>query len=158
MVILCLWSVIVENLSDDLGKFLQTEGAEFGVTTGRPRRCGWLDIPLLRFTSQINGYTAVALTKTDILDKLDEIKIGVNYRKNGVVMDHYPSNVYQYEGVEVEYITMPGWKTSISKVRKFEDLPINAQNYILKIEELLGIPMRWVGVGPDRDSMILRNV
>ena len=158
MVFLCLWSVNVENLSDDLGKFLQTEGAEFGVTTGRPRRCGWLDIPLLRFTSQINGYTAVALTKTDILDKLDEIKIGVNYRKNGVVMDHYPSNVYQYEGVEVEYITMPGWKTSISKVRKFEDLPINAQNYILKIEELLGVPMRWVGVGPDRDSMILRNV
>ena len=100
----------------------------------------------------------MALTKIDILDKLDEIKIGVDYKKNGVVMDHYPSNVYQYEGVEVEYITLPGWKTSISKVRKFEDLPVNAQNYILKIEELLGVPMRWVGVGPDRDSMILRNV
>ena len=144
--------------SDDTGDFLQKEGREFGVTTGRPRRCGWLDIPLLRFTSQINGYTALALTKIDILDKLDEIKIGVNYVKDGAVMDHYPSNVYQYDGVSVEYITMPGWKTDISKIRKFEDLPQNAQNYVRKIEELLGVPMRWVGVGPERDSMILRNV
>ena len=113
---------------------------------------------MLRFTSQINGYTALALTKIDILDKLDEIKIGVNYVKKGQVMDHYPSNVYQYEGVEVEYITMPGWKTSISKIRKFEDLPVNAQNYVKKIEELLGVPMRWVGVGPERDAMILRDI
>ena len=128
------------------------------MTTGRPRRCGWLDIPLLRFTSQINGYTALALTKIDILDKLDEIKIGVNYVKDGAVMEHYPSNVYQYDGVSVEYITMPGWKTDISKIRKFEDLPQNAQNYVRKIEELLGVPMRWVGVGPERDSMIVRNV
>jgi len=146
------------ELTDDTGDFLQKEGREFGVTTGRPRRCGWLDIPLLRFTSQINGYTALALTKTDILDKFDEIKIGVNYIKDGKVMEHYPSNVYQYDGVSVEYITMPGWKTSISSIRKFDDLPENAQKYIKKIEELLGIPMRWVGVGPERDSMILRDV
>ena len=111
----------------------------------------------MRFTSQINGYTALALTKIDILDKLDEIKIGVNYIKNGQVMDHYPSNIYQYDGVTVEYVTMPGWKTSISSIRKFEDLPANAQNYITKVEKLLGVPFRWVGVGPERDSMILRN-
>jgi len=145
------------ELTDDIGAFLQKEGREFGVTTGRPRRCGWLDIPLLKFTSQINGYTALALTKIDILDKLDEIKIGVNYVKNGKVMEHYPSNVYQCEGIEVEYITMPGWKTSISAIRNFEDLPINAQNYVTKIEELLGIPFGWVGVGPERESMILRK-
>merc|ERR1719288_312287 len=143
---------------NEIGEFLQTKGHEWGVTTGRKRRCGWLDIPLLRFTSQINGYTALALTKIDILDKLDEIKIGVNYVKKGQAMDHYPSNVYQYEGVEVEYITMPGWKPSISKIRKFEELPVNAQNYVKKIEELLGVPMRWVGVGPERDAMILRDV
>ena len=98
------------------------------------------------------------IEKTDILDKFDEIKIGVNYIKDGKEMDHYPSNVYQYDGVSVEYITMPGWKTSISSIRKFDDLPENAQKYIKKIEELLGIPMRWVGVGPERDSMILRDV
>ena len=82
---------------------------------------------------------------------------GVNYVKDGKVMEHYPSNIYQYDGVSVEYITMPGWKTSISNIRKFEDLPANAQNYITKVEELLGVPFRWVGVGPERDSMILRN-
>ena len=86
----------------------------------------------------MNGYTALALTKTDILDKLEEIKIGVNYIKDGAVLDHYPSSIEQFEGLEVEYITMPGWSTSIASVRKFEDLPINAQNYVLKIEELLG--------------------
>ena len=89
------------ELTEEIGAFLQKEGREFGVTTGRPRRCGWLDIPLLRFTSQVNGYTAIALTKTDILDKLDEIKIGVNYKKDGKVLDHYPSGIYQFEGVEV---------------------------------------------------------
>jgi len=145
------------ELTCKLGAFLQAEGREFGVTTGRPRRCGWLDIPLLRFTNQVNGYTALALTKTDILDKLEEIKIGVNYIKDGAVLDHYPSSIEQFEGLEVEYITMPGWSTSIASVRKFEDLPINAQNYVLKIEELLGVPMRWVGVGPERESMILRS-
>ena len=91
------------ELTEEIGAFLQKEGREFGVTTGRPRRCGWLDIPLLRFTSQVNGYTALALTKTDILDKLDEIKIGVNYVKNGKVLDHYPSGIYQFEGVEVGF-------------------------------------------------------
>merc|ERR1719167_1203022 len=144
------------ELTDDIGAFLQKEGREFGVTTGRPRRCGWLDIPLLRFTSQINGYTALALTKTDILDKLDEIKIGVNYKKNGKVLEHYPSNVYQFEGVSVEYLTMPGWKTSIADCRSFDELPVNCKNYILKAQELLGLPFKWVGVGPSRDAMILR--
>jgi adenylosuccinate synthase len=76
----------------DLGNYLQTVGHEFGVTTGRKRRCGWLDIPLLRFTSMINGYTAVAMTKLDILDDLDEIKIGVDYKKDGKIMDHFPSS------------------------------------------------------------------
>lgn len=144
------------ELCNDLGDFLQKEGHEFGVTTGRPRRCGWLDIPLVRFTNQVNGYTALALTKTDILDKLDEIKICVNYVKNGKVLDHYPSGIFQFEGVEVEYITMPGWKTPITQMTSFEELPKNAQNYVLKIEELLGLPMRWVGVGPSRAAMILR--
>jgi len=144
------------ELCNDFGDFLQKEGHEFGVTTGRPRRCGWLDLPLLRFTNQVNGYTALALTKLDILDKLDEIKIGVNYIKNGKVLDHYPSGLFQFEGVEVEYITMPGWNTSIAQCKSFDELPANAQNYVLKIEELLGLPMRWVGVGPSRAAMILR--
>jgi adenylosuccinate synthase len=144
------------ELANELGAWMQKEGHEFGVTTGRPRRCGWLDIPLLRFTNQVNGYTALCLTKTDILDKLDEIKIGVNYIKNGKVVDHYPSGIFQFDGLEVEYITMPGWKTSIADIRDFDKLPDNCKNYVLKIEELLGLPFKWVGVGPSRDAMILR--
>jgi len=144
------------ELRNEIGDFLQKEGHEFGVTTGRPRRCGWLDIPLLRYTDTVNGYTALALTKTDILDKLDEIKIGVNYVKDGKVIDYFPSSEKQFIGVEVEYITMPGWKTSIVDIRSFENLPENAKNYVLKIEELLGLRIKWVGVGQSRDSMIFR--
>jgi len=144
------------ELTNDLGAWIQKEGHEFGVTTGRPRRCGWLDIPLLKFTHQVNGYTALCLTKTDILDKLDEIKIGVSYIKDGKKLDHYPSGIFQFDGVEVEYITMPGWKTSIASCRSFAELPQNCKNYVLKIEELLGLPFKWVGVGPSRDAMILR--
>jgi len=127
------------ELTDDLGAWIQKEGREFGVTTGRPRRCGWLDIPLLKFTSQLNGYTALCLTKTDILDKLDEVKIGVAYVKDGKKLDHYPSGIFQFDGLSVEYITMPGWKTSIANCRSFDELPF-----------------KWVGVGPSRDAMILR--
>merc|ERR1712013_661113 len=144
------------ELTDDLGAWIQKEGREFGVTTGRPRRCGWLDIPLLKFTSQLNGYTALCLTKTDILDKLDEVKIGVAYVKDGKKLDHYPSGIFQFEGVSVEYLTMPGWKTSIADCRSFDELPVNCKNYILKAQELLGLPFKWVGVGPSRDAMILR--
>jgi len=144
------------ELTNDLGAWIQKEGHEFGVTTGRPRRCGWLDIPLLKFTHQVNGYTALCLTKTDILDKLDEIKVGVSYIKDGKKLDHYPSGIFQFDGVEVEYITMPGWKTSIASCRSFAELPQNCKNYVLKIEELLGLPFKWVGVGPSRDAMILR--
>jgi adenylosuccinate synthase len=142
---------------NEVGEFLRKEGHEFGVTTGRPRRCGWFDLPAMKYTMMVNGYTAVAMTKIDIFDKLDEVKIGVSYLKNGVRMEHYPSSVKQFEGIEVEYITLPGWKTSISDIRKFEDLPQNCRHYIQIVEAMLGLPIRWVGVGPSRDAMIFRN-
>jgi len=142
---------------NDIGEFLRAEGHEFGVTTGRPRRCGWFDLPAMKYTAMVNGYTALAMTKLDILDKLDEIKIGVSYMKNGVKMEHYPSSVKQFEGVEVEYITCPGWKTCIADIRTFEDLPQNCKHYILIVEAMLGLPIRWIGVGPSRDAMILRE-
>ncbi len=94
---------------------------------------------MLRFTSTVNGYTSVALTKLDILDDLDEIKIGVEYRKGGEAMRHFPSSEQDFSGVEVEYVIMPGWKTSIAGCRSFQELPENARAYVLKIEELLGI-------------------
>jgi len=143
---------------NDIGEFLQTTGHEFGVTTGRKRRCGWLDIPLLRWTNMLNKYTAIALTKLDILDDLDEIKIGVAYKRNGSEVDHFPSSEQDFEGIEVEYITLAGWKTSIRDCRSFEALPTNAQNYVRKIEECLaGTPIRWIGVGQERAAIITRD-
>ena len=109
-----------------------------------------------RFTHSLNGYTAFALTKLDILDDLDEVKIGIHYKKNGEIMTHYPDSEQDFEGVDVEYLTLPGWKSAITSCRTFEDLPSQAQNYVLKIEELLQVPIWWIGVGQSRDAMIKR--
>jgi len=140
--------------ANDVGEYLQTTGGEFGVTTGRKRRCGWLDIPLLKWTDTLNNYTALALTKLDILDGLDEIKIGVAYKKNGSVMDHFPSSEQDFDNIEVEYVTLPGWKSPISDFRTYEELPINAKKYVERIEAYLGKPIRWIGVGQARAAII----
>merc|ERR1712076_364290 len=146
---------------NEIGEFLQKHGHEVGVTTGRPRRCGWLDIPLLRYTSTVNGYSAIAVTKLDILDDFEEIKIGVKYVKTieGETKEiaHFPSSIAAHDGVSVEYTTMKGWKKNISSCKSFEDLPSEAQAYILKMEELLNIPVGWIGVGQSRDAVIVRK-
>jgi len=141
---------------NEIGEFLQKHGHEVGVTTGRPRRCGWLDIPLLRYTSTVNGYSAIAVTKLDILDELDEIKVGVKYIKDGKELNYFPSSIQAFDGVTVEYITVPGWKTSIVECKTFESLPQNAKDYITKIEDFLHIPVGWIGVGQARDAVITR--
>ncbi|XP_064621247.1 adenylosuccinate synthetase-like [Lineus longissimus] len=144
------------ELLNDLGNTLQEKGHEFGTTTGRRRRCGWLDIPILRYSNMVNGYTGICLTKLDILDEFEEVKIGVEYKLNGAVMNYYPELQTELEAVEVEYVTLPGWKQPTVDARTFDELPKNAQDYVLKIEELLSVPVRWVGVGQSRDSMIER--
>ncbi|KAL7633405.1 UNVERIFIED_CONTAM: hypothetical protein RMT77_016276 [Armadillidium vulgare] len=138
-----------------IGELLQNRGAEFGVTTGRKRRCGWLDLVLLKHTNIVNGFSAIALTKLDILDEFDEVKIGVKYKKpDGTVVEHFPSNMESLDDVQVEYITIPGWKMDISKCRTFEELPENARKYVEAIENHLEVPVKWIGVGKDRSSMI----
>lgn len=139
----------------EIGDLLQTRGGEIGVTTKRKRRCGWLDLVLLKYTSIINGYTAFCLTKLDILDTLKEIKIGVAYTENGgQKLDHFPGSISDLSKVEVEYVTLPGWEQSTEGVREFNELPQNAQNYVRYIEQYLDIPVRWVGVGKGRESII----
>ncbi|CAH2003625.1 unnamed protein product [Acanthoscelides obtectus] len=128
------------ELPNDIGDLLQSRGAEIGVTTKRKRRCGWLDVFLLKYTNMINGYTALCITKLDILDTLPEIKLAVGYSLRGKKIDYFPSNVSDLAAVEVEYLSMPGWKTSTEGVREFKDLPENAKNYINKVEELLSVP------------------
>lgn len=140
--------------SDEIGNLLQTRGGEIGVTTKRKRRCGWLDLVLLKYTSIINGYTAICLTKLDILDTLSEIKIGVAYKQNGEVLDHFPGSISDLGKVEVEYVTLPGWQQSTEGIREFDELPKNAQAYVRYIENYLDVPVRWVGVGKGRESII----
>mmetsp|Transcript_12135 Transcript_12135/g.28790 ORF Transcript_12135/g.28790 Transcript_12135/m.28790 type:complete len:607 (-) Transcript_12135:143-1963(-) len=140
------------------GSHLATVGHEFGTTTGRPRRCGWLDMPQLKFSITINGYTSINLTKLDVLSGLKEIPLGVAYKsKDGSYLDTMPANLKQLKDVEVEYEVMPGWNEDITKCRRFEDLPVNCQKYVLRIEAICGVPIRWIGVGPNRLDVIDRG-
>jgi adenylosuccinate synthase len=142
------------ELKEEIGDYLQTKGREIGVTTKRKRRCGWLDLAVLKYTVWVNGYSAIALTKLDILDDLEEIKIAVNYKLNGEKIERYPASEADLRLVECVYISVPGWKCSIENVRKFVDLPIQSQEYVRLIQQHLQIPIKWIGVGPGRDAMI----
>ncbi|XP_063079273.1 adenylosuccinate synthetase isozyme 1 B [Engraulis encrasicolus] len=139
---------------NDVGELLQTRGHEVGVTTGRKRRCGWLDLVILRYAHMINGFTALALTKLDILDEMDEIKVGVAYKLNGKRIPYFPANMEVLQKVEVEYEKLPGWKSDTSLCRRWDDLPAKAQNYIRFVENHVGVPIKWVGVGKSRECMI----
>ncbi|CAH0400598.1 unnamed protein product [Chilo suppressalis] len=142
------------ELIDETGKLLQERGHEVGVTTKRVRRCGWLDLIVVRYTAMVNGYTALCLTKMDILDTLSEIKIGVAYKLNGKIIDYFPSSMTELSNVEVEYVTVPGWACNTENVRDMENLPSQAIDYVKIIEKFLGIPVKFIGVGPGRDSII----
>ncbi len=144
---------------------MQQVGQEWGVTTGRKRRCGWLDLVVLRYSHMINDYTSINLTKLDVLDDLDEIKIGVEYKHNGQLLTSFPADLDILGQVEVVYETLPGWKEDISKCRSFDALPENAQKYVKRIQEILQVHgkimmghssrlVEWIGVGASRDAMI----
>ncbi|CDF32632.1 adenylosuccinate synthetase [Chondrus crispus] len=146
------------ELHDKSGVTLQVEGHEYGTTTARPRRCGWLDTFMLNYTHSVNGYTEVCLTKLDVLSHFETIKIGVGYIVRGRKMTYYPASLKLLAEAEVEYVEMPGWKgVDIMGVRKFEDLPENAQKYVIQVEKLINVPIRYVGVGPGRDAIIYRD-
>uniref|UniRef100_A0A7N6AIH3 Adenylosuccinate synthetase n=1 Tax=Anabas testudineus TaxID=64144 RepID=A0A7N6AIH3_ANATE len=139
---------------NEIGELLQTRGKEVGVTTGRKRRCGWLDLVLIKYAHMINGFTALALTKLDILDVLPEIKVGVAYKVDNQTIPHFPANQEVLQRVEVQYETLPGWNSDTSAARTFEELPENARKYVSFIEEHVGVPVKWIGVGKSRESMI----
>ncbi|KAF1375556.1 hypothetical protein PFLUV_G00221420 [Perca fluviatilis] len=140
--------------SNEIGELLQTRGKEVGVTTGRKRRCGWLDLVLIKYAHMINGFTALALTKLDILDVFAEIKVGVSYKVDNQTIPYFPANQEVLQHVEVQYETLPGWNSDTSAARSFEELPENAQKYVHFIEGHVGVPVKWIGVGKSRESMI----
>jgi adenylosuccinate synthase len=130
-------------------------GAEFGATTGRPRRCGWFDSVLTRYASQVNGLTGVAVTKLDVLDTLSELRIATGYRlPDGSVTERFPADTWTLSAVEPVYESLPGWQAPTGEVRRLEDLPPKARAYLDRIEELTDAPVRWVSVGTQRSQII----
>ncbi len=143
------------ELDDALGERIRESGGEFGTTTGRPRRTGWLDLVALRYATRINGLTGLVLTKLDVLTGIDPLFVGVRYLgPEGATFDEFPYHQSIVHKVTGDLVELPGWHEDISGVRSIEDLPANAQSYLEFISDYLGIPVVMVGVGPGREEMI----
>jgi len=144
------------ELDEEEGNKLREAGAEYGATTGRPRRCGWFDGVVVRNAITVSGINSINVTKLDVLTGFETIKVGVGYKLNGEKITFVPAQLEDFENVEVEYLDMPGWTEDISKAQTFDDLPENAQKYILKLEEILEVPVNFIGVGVHRSEMVYR--
>ena len=144
------------ELLDATGELLRSEGHEFGATTGRSRRCGWLDVPALRYSIMVNGISEIALTKLDVLGVLDEIKVCTGYLVDGKPVKSFPADVATLEKVTCTYETFQGWKPSLEGIRNFSDLPQAAQNYVAALEQLLGVQVTWVSTSPAREDTFRR--
>ena len=140
------------ELSDDVGERLREVGSEFGATTGRPRRCGWLDLVALRYTSMINGFTELAITKLDVLTGLDELQVCTEYEVDGRTRTKFPSEVQTLERVRPVYSNMPGWSEDITGVESKDGLPDSARAYLQRIEDDTGVPIGRISVGPKRSQ------
>lgn len=145
------------ELADELGEHLARRGHEFGATTGRPRRCGWFDAVALRRAVQINSISGLCMTKLDVLDELDTLRICVGYRCDGQTRDVLPSGAEALAECEPEYVELPGWKTSTLGVQRYADLPAEARAYLERIEQLCGVPVDIVSTGADRKDTIVRR-
>lgn len=148
--------------TEDLGEAgtkLQEIGREWGVSTGRRRRCGWLDLMVVKYSTSINHYTSLNLTKLDILDTFPTIKVAVGYKDpvTGQALESFPASLEVLERVEVVWKELPGWNQSIAEARSFSDLPQAARDYVVFIEQFVGVKVKWIGVGPEREAMIERD-
>jgi len=143
------------ELHDEIGESLRMRGREYGATTGRPRRCGWADTLVIRHAVRVNGMTSAAITKLDVLDAFDEIKICVGYKHNGKLYEELPSELSILEKAVPQYITMPGWKQSTAGIKKYDALPRNARNYLQKLCRLCGVKPAIISTGPRRDETII---
>ncbi len=139
------------------GKRLREDGHEYGVTTGRPRRCGWLDLPLLRHACRVNGINHLAITKIDVLSGHPEIKVATGYTADGEEIDEMPTDTDLLGRCEPIYDTLPGWEENLSEITEYDKLPENTRRYIDYIEEKIGLPVKLIGVGPERHQVIVRG-
>lgn len=144
------------ELNDDAGRHIQETGKEFGTTTGRARRCGWFDLPLVKKSVYLNGYTNIALTKLDVLSNLDPIRVCTGYEINGIVVDYPPEMTSDLAQCTPVYEDIPGWDNDLTGINKFDDLPSAAQDYVNRLEKMIGVPIGYVSVGPGR-AQTFRN-
>ncbi|CAN5454928.1 adenylosuccinate synthase [soil metagenome] len=145
------------ELFDQSGEFLRANGFEFGTTTGRPRRCGWYDAPIARYSARVNGITDFVLTKLDVLTGLEKIRVCVAYDIDGVRVEEVPVNQTDFHHAVPIYQEFPGWSEDITGVTSFEQLPKNAQDYVLAVEAMSGSRISAIGVGPGRDAIVVRH-
>lgn len=139
---------------NEKGQHIRDLGNEYGTTTGRPRRCGWWDAVAARYTARLGGVTSIALTMLDVLSELEEIEICVAYELNGERITHFPGQVNDLRSVKPIYETIPGWQTDVTGARSLDDLPTKAIQFARKIETLIGRPIEFISVGPDRAQTI----
>ena len=142
------------ELFDEVGEELRRIGHEFGAVTGRPRRCGWLDLVALKYAVMVDGVTQLIMMKSDVMNDFDTIKVATAYRVNGELVDHFPYEVN--DSIEPVYTEFKGWKCDICKVRRYEDFPVEFKQYVEFIERETGVPVKIISVGPDRDETIVR--
>jgi len=145
------------ELLDDTGKELRDKGGEYGVTTGRPRRCGWLDLVALKYAHKINQFATLNLTKLDVLSGFKEIKVCIGYSYKGIQLASFPANLEVLKDVQPVYKTFPGWNDDLSQCRSFSELPTEAQDYVRFIEDYLQLSAKWIGVGAGREGMIVQH-
>lgn len=144
------------ELRGEIGDRIREAGNEYGTTTGRPRRCGWLDLPIVRYAARVNGLNELALTKLDVLTGLEKLRVGVAYRRQGERIQHFPAEfgIEELATWTPVYEEMPGWDEDISEIRRREDLPRAARGYVSAIEDLVGVPITFIGVGPGREQAV----
>jgi adenylosuccinate synthase len=143
------------EIHEPIGDHLRARGNEYGAVTGRPRRCGWLDIPLLRYSNQVNGAEWLVITKMDVLDEIDEIPVCVGYELNGMVTDEIPADVLGLDSIKPVYTNLKGWRTSTEGITEFDKLPKAAQEYLRFQERESGAKIGMVSTGPDREQTML---
>jgi len=143
------------ELKDKIGEFIRERANEYGATTGRPRRCGWFDAVAGRYSAQINGFTGIALTRLDVLDALDSVKICTGYELNGKVTQNFPSDIDTLGKCKPVYEELPGWRVPINDIRQYRQLPAQARKYIRRLEELLSCPVSIISVGASREQSII---
>lgn len=145
------------ELQDEAGRRLRSTGDEFGATTGRPRRCGWLDLVALRYTAMINGLTELAITKLDVLTGFDELRICTSYRYDGKESARFPSEVQTLEKVEPIYESFEGWSEDLTAADRFEDLPDEARRYLAFVSDFVGVPISMTSTGPKREQIVMNR-